>query len=235
MTANARTLRLPATWREFASFLRRPALGQPAGLRNQSNWMTLGAILGLNLSGLAVLLVLLSGWQALTGIEGPQAFEDFPPQYLFPVAVFAAPLLEETAFRGWLSGRPRALWLLGCLVAAMLAGMLLTSKPQELLGGVLAIGLLAAPFGWLVLRKRQAPGWFKRHFATIYFVAATVFGLVHVFNYSAPGLLTLPMVLPQVWAGLTLGFVRNRLGLVAGMLVHGASNALALGLVALGA
>jgi membrane protease YdiL (CAAX protease family) len=35
-----------------------------------------------------------------------------------------------------------------------------------------------------------------------------------------------------LWAGLTLGFVRTRVGLPASMLVHGASNALALGLAA---
>jgi membrane protease YdiL (CAAX protease family) len=233
MTIAPRTSRLPATWLEFAAFLRRPALGQPSGLRHHANWTTLGAMLALNLSGLAVLLVLLSGWQALTGIEGPAAFEDFPPQYLFPAAVLAAPLLEESAFRGWLSGRPRALWLLGCLIAATGLMLLAADLPLGSAAG-LGLVLLAGLVGWLVLRKRATPDWFTHRFAPIFFASAGVFAVMHVFNYSHPGLLTLPMVLPQLWAGLTLGFVRNRVGLVGGMLVHGTSNAIALGLAALG-
>ena len=233
MTMTQFTSRLPATWRAFAAFLRRPELAQPVGLRSRSGWITVGAMLALNLTGLMVLLVLLSGYQALTGIEGPAAFEDFPKQWLLPTAVLAAPLLEECAFRGWLSGRPRALWLLGCLIAGVVLMTLASDKPLAVAGGLAGL-LLAGLIGWLVLRKRATPAWFSHRFAMIFFASASVFGLMHVFNYAQPGLLTLPMVLPQLWAGLTLGFTRNRVGLVGGMLVHGTSNALALGLAALG-
>lgn len=225
--------RLPQTWRQFGSFLRKPELGKPAGLRSRSAWLTVGAMLGLHLLGLAALLVLLSGWQSLTGIDGPAAFDAFPKHWLLPTAVLAAPLLEESIFRGWLSGRPRALWLLVCFLAASVALVTIKAEPLHMLLGLVA-GLVIGIGGWLVLRKRLAPHWFERHFTAIFFAAAVVFGLIHVFNYAAPGLVTLPMVLPQVWAGLTLGFVRTRIGLPASMLLHGASNGLALGLVALG-
>ena len=225
--------RLPETWRNFASFLRQPAFDKPSGLRSRAAWVTVGAMLALHLLGLAVLLVLLSGWQALTGIGGPAAFDQFPTKYLVLLAVLAAPLLEESIFRGWLSGRPRALWLLGCFLVGAVALVTIKAQPLHMLLGLLA-GLVIAIGGWLALRKRLAPGWFARHFTAIFFAAAVVFGLIHVFNYAAPGLVTLPMVLPQGWAGLTLGFVRTRIGLPASMLLHGASNGLALGLVALG-
>jgi hypothetical protein len=225
--------RLPATWRNFASFLRKPAFGQPSGLRSRAAWQTVGAMLALHLLGLGALLVLLSGWQSLTGIDGPAAFDAFPKHWLLPMAVLAAPLLEESIFRGWLSGRPRALWLLGCFLVAAVVLVTIKAEPLHMLAGLLA-GLVIAVGGWIALRKRLAPAWFERRFSAIFFAAAVVFGLIHVFNYSAPGLLHLPMVLPQIWAGLTLGFVRTRVGLPASMLLHGTSNGLALGLVALG-
>lgn len=231
MTEPSLASRLPATWRDFALFLRRPAWNGPVGLR--AGWGIAAAMLGLNLLGLAVLLLVLPLWQHLTGIEGPSAFEGIPIEYLLPAVVLAAPIGEEILFRGWLSGRPRALWLLGCVLVAVLMLVILPVGSAQ--AGVAVLGLLlSALVGWLVLRKRAAPGWIASAFPALFFIAATLFALVHVFNYSAPGLLHLPMVLPQFWAGLTLGYVRTRVGLPAAMLVHGASNALALGLVALG-
>jgi membrane protease YdiL (CAAX protease family) len=231
VTQQSLITRLPATWRDFATFLRAPRLAGPVGLR--AGWKTTLMMLGLNLLGLAVLLVILPLWQRLTGIEGPSAFEGIPFVVLLPAVVLAAPIAEECLFRGWLSGRPRALWLLGCCLAAIASFAVLPAGSAS--AGLALLGvLLAAIAGRVILRKRAAPGWFDTGFPKVFFVSAAVFALVHVFNYDNPGLLHLPMVLPQLWAGLTLGFVRTRIGLPASMLVHGASNALALGLVGLG-
>jgi membrane protease YdiL (CAAX protease family) len=229
VTQSSFSARLPATWRDFALFLRRPDWSGPVGLR--AGWRQAAAMLGLNLAGLAVLLLVLPLWQKLTGIGGPSAFEGWSPLALVLLVVLAAPLVEESLFRGWMSGRPRALWLLGCVLVAVALFALLAAKPVNV-GLALLGSLLVALIGWLVLRKRAAPGWFAKCFPALFFVSAGLFALVHMFNYSAPGLLHLPMILPQLWAGLTLGFVRTRVGLPASMLVHGASNALALGLAA---
>jgi membrane protease YdiL (CAAX protease family) len=228
VTQQSLSARLPAAWLDFASFLRAPRLAGPVGLR--AGWKTMLAMLGLNLFGLAVLLLVLPLWQRLTGIEGPSAFDGIPIEYLLPAVVLAAPIVEESLFRGWLSGRPRALWLLGCCLGAI---ALLALLQTETAGLALLGVLVAAIVGWVLLRKRAAPGWFGKRFPVLFFASAAVFALVHVFNYDNPGLLHLPMVLPQLWAGLTLGFARTRIGLPASMLVHGASNALALGLVGL--
>ncbi len=225
--------RLPATWQHFGSFLRAPQPGNASGLRSRTAWQMIGAMLALHLIGLAVLLLVLSGWQKLTGIGGPAAFDQFPKQWLLPMAVIVAPIAEEAVFRGWLSGRPRALWLLGCLVAAIVALVTIKAGQTAMAAGLAAI-LLAGIAGWVALRKRLTPGWFTRHFSAIFYASAVIFGLIHVVNYAAPGLLHLPMILPQIWAGLTLGFVRTRIGLSAAMLMHAASNGLMLGLVALG-
>jgi hypothetical protein len=228
MTDQSIAARLPAAWRDFATFLRRPRLAGPVGLR--AGWRTMLAMLGLNLFGLAMLLLVLPLWQRLTGIAGPNAFEGIPFEYLLPAVVLAAPIIEECLFRGWLGGRPRALWLLGCSLGSI---ALLARLQTATAGLALLAALLAAIIGWVILRKRAAPGWFVRGFPVLFLASAALFASVHLFNYDNPGLLHLPMVLPQLWAGLTLGFVRTRVGLPASMLVHGVSNALALGLVGL--
>ena len=61
---------------------------------------------------------------------------------LLPITVLIAPVLEEMIFRGWQTGRPRALWLLGCFAAfvALVIGMLqalgLIAEKLNLSGGV---------------------------------------------------------------------------------------------------
>lgn len=216
---------LPAAWREFGAYLRHPAQLTPSGLGSKAARQTVALMAALHIAVLGALLILLTAWQELTGISGPSAFDQVPREWLVPIAVIAAPVIEEAAFRGWFSGRPRAFWLLGSFFA-LIAGLILLDPRSGLI--LLALALLVIPGVWFWLRKRTAPGWFTGKFAGMFYASAAVFALVHVVNYSSPGLLHLPMVLPQLWAGLTLGFLRMKVGLPAAMLVHGASNALAL-------
>ncbi len=187
----------------------------------------------LDLIGLAVLMPLLVGWQQLTGVSGPDAFGKFPPRYLVPIVVLFAPVLEETVFRGWLSGRPRALWLLSCAVLAIasiaLAG---PASPRAIMA--LLTALIAAAAGWTLLRRRPASAWFARSFAPMFYASAAIFALVHTMNFAHPGLLSLPLVLPQLWSGLTLGYIRIRFGLPAAMATHAAANTAAITLALAG-
>jgi membrane protease YdiL (CAAX protease family) len=215
-----------APWREFAAYLRRPVHQVPGSLKAPGAWRAFGALWLLDVVGLVVLLVVLTLYMKVTGLPGPDAFDQVPREWLVPLVVLAAPVIEETVFRGWLAGRPRALWLLGGLAALALAAMLLADgTPLRL--AVVGLVLLAMPLGWYLLRKRAAPGWFGRFFPVIFWGTALVFGLVHLSNYPSPGLLALPLILPQVWAGLVFGFMRMRLGLAAAMLAHAGANALA--------
>ncbi len=225
---------LPQVWRNFARFAARPRFIEPAGLRSAGSWRVLAAMLGLHVVVMAMLMPVLSLWQHLWGLSGPDAFGNVPKEWLPLLVVLGAPVLEETVFRGWLTGRPRALWLVAVLAIAAAGIMAVQPDPWPTVSFFFG-GLLAAPVGWLVLRKRATPQvWRGRWFALPFYTGALLFAVMHVMNYPHPGLLVLPMVLPQLWAAFTLGYIRMRIGLPASILAHATSNALALGLAMAG-
>ncbi len=221
-----------STIRQLGAFLIRPQLTQPSGLRAKGALAAWGVLTALHIAVLLVVLMpFLHLWQQTFDLPSPDAFDALPDGWLIPVSVLAAPVIEEMLFRGWLTGRWRALWLLACtlgLVAAIAFGM--TGLAPEQLGLLLLALLVAGLVGWIVLRKRGAPGWFGAAFPAIFYLSALVFGLVHITNYPQVSLLALPLVLPQTWSGLLLGYMRMRIGLVASMLTHGTANAVALSL-----
>lgn len=224
----------PASFRtilaDFAAFLRRPQVMQPSGLRTGSavkTWATLTALSIGVLFGLVLPFITL--WQSQFGLSDPEAFERFPKQWLLPAVVIGAPVLEELLFRGWHSGTRRALWLLACAFG----GILMLGMPERQMSGLalLAGALIAALAGAIALRRNPAPlAWFARGFPVIFYLASVLFALVHLGNYDKAGLIALPLVVPQLWAGLVLGYIRQRIGLIGAILAHAASNGLVLAL-----
>lgn len=221
-TPNTRTI-----LQDLASFLKRPRVMVPAGLLRGSSWSALGVLCGVHIAILLlVLLPITALTQQLLGLQPPDAFDTLPEGWLVPITVVFAPVIEEVLFRGWQSGRPRALWLLACAVAG---GLVLTILPPAATAPFAALGAMAAVViamaaGWFALRRRQSPQAYRRAFPAIYWLAAICFASIHVLNYSDASALTALLVLPQLWAGIMLGFTRQRLGLVAGMLQHAAAN-----------
>lgn len=208
---------------------------KPAGLRTPGSWRVLAAMLALHLAVMALLMPMLTLWQRAWGLSGPDAFGNVSKAWLPLLVVLVAPVLEETIFRGWLTGRPRALWLVAVLVTASAGIMAVQPDPYPTVAWFFA-GLLAAPIGWFALRRRATPKlWRGRWFAAPFYAGAALFGVLHLMNYPHPGLLVLPMVLPQLWAAFTLGYIRLRIGLPASILAHATSNALALGVALAGA
>lgn len=222
---------------EFAAFVRRPRPLVPTGLRAPGAWRRLGIAAGLLIAvNLALMLPLLAAWQAAFDLPAPEGYGQLPTSVLVPVVLLVAPVLEELLFRGWLTGRVRALWLLGCAIAfgALLYGSVHGLDPLATGACLLAL-VLAAPIGWFVLRKRAAPGWFAAAFPAAFWLTTAAFSLAHILNYPSFSALALPMVLPQLWAGLVLAFVRMRVGLPGAMLAHVAANAASLSVALLAA
>jgi hypothetical protein len=57
-----------------------------------------------------------------------------------------------------------------------------------------------------VLRRRiAAPAWFAGGFPVWFYLSAVGFGLVHLSNYLTLSWALVPMILPQLWAGLVFG------------------------------
>jgi len=218
---------------DFAAFLARPRLIVPSGLRNRTDWHGWVTMLALYVAGLLLVLgPAIRLWQLTFELPSPAVFDQFKASTLLPLVVLAAPIGEEIAFRGWLTGRPRALWLVLCAaVAAVLAVAMLHHVAEAAAGIILLAVLVAALVGWIVLRKRlHAPVWFERLFPVLFYVSVAGFGLSHLANYDRIGLVMVPMVMPQLWAGLVLGFTRMRFGLPASMLLHALANGAAIGL-----
>ncbi|WP_260926575.1 CPBP family intramembrane glutamic endopeptidase [Novosphingobium sp. 9] len=213
--------------RELAAFLRRPRLLAPEGLRSAAGWRAFVPLLALHLIVLLLVLLPLSiVAQKGLGLDAPDAFDKISAGWLLPITLLIAPVIEEMLFRGWQTGRPRALWLLLC---AILGGAALYGSTHGLAplaaAGVLLLSVVAGLVGWLVLRRKSAPvAGFAAAFPAIYWIVALLFAGAHLMNYAAPKPLTAVLVLPQLWAGIMLGFTRQRLGLPASMLQHILAN-----------
>ena len=75
---------------------------------------------------------------------------------------------------------------------------------------------------------------FARHFAWFYFASALLFAAAHLMNYAdGMTLALLPLVVPQLIAGLIFGYARVTYGLWSDMLLHMMHNGLLIGLIVL--
>lgn len=231
MTAISSTFR--TTIREFADFLRHPHLLAPTGFRapgNAKTWLYLTALSIAVLLGLILPLIKL--WQSLFDLPDPQAFDQVSQAWLVPIVVLIAPPLEELLFRGWQTGTRGGLWLLGCALVVVSAFAMATVPDRALAAlAVIVAAALAGLVGWLLLRRNPAPlTWFARAFPLIFYLMAALFALTHLANYDRITLVAVPLVLPQLWAGLVLGYLRQRVGLLGSIAAHVTSNALVMGL-----
>lgn len=229
-------VRALATVREVPAFLRRPAILTPIGLRSRKGWAALGAMEVLHIAGMFLVVLPLVGlWQQAMHLPAPDAFDKLPSGWLLPFTVLIAPVAEEMIFRGWQTGRPRALWLLGCAALFAVLAIFARTMAPLMLAGLLLTLAIAALAGWIILRKRREPlGGYRAAYPMIFWIVALLFAGVHLTNYPSASMLSLPLVLPQFWAALMLGFTRQRIGLNAAILQHAGANAATMLLVHLG-
>jgi membrane protease YdiL (CAAX protease family) len=227
---------VPTEWRAFASVLKRPALPERmTGIRIAALGRTL-QLFCLDLL-LMALLVGLVGLATAFGFHMPENEIDklvLGPGWL-AIIIVAAPLGEELIFRSWVSGRPGP--VTAAIALAIGIAVAVISGPQAhpiLLLGSLGIAVIVA-IGLLIwLRKRPAFAFFSRHFAWFYIASAVLFALAHLGNYGqAEMLILLPLVIPQLIAGLVFGYARVTFGLWSDMLLHMMHTGLLISLVLL--
>ena len=251
---------ITATWRNFFAFLRRPRLPEddvghravfedvapgetrpapPTGIKLEAFRRTLHLFV-LDILLMAPILLVAAGLEA-AGVQFPDnalAELTFGPMIIAAI-VLGAPLMEELAFRGWLTGRPAALVGFGAVLVLYLGNTLVIPFAPEasrlLVGGaLLALFVLAAILAVAALRNRPAPRWYARAFPLFYALSVIAFAAIHITNYEQGDMalwMLLPLVIPQAVAGLVWGYARVHFGLWSSMLLHAMHNGLAVGLI----
>ncbi|UMB59887.1 CPBP family intramembrane metalloprotease [Lutibacter sp. A80] len=76
--------------------------------------------------------------------------------------------------------------------------------------------------------NNKAKIFWDKHFKKIFYIAALLFGLMHLSNFSNTNtlfyILAPFIILPQLIGGVTLGYIRLKLGFFWGVLMHGLYN-----------
>jgi membrane protease YdiL (CAAX protease family) len=226
----------PPEWRAFAEFLRRPALPERmTGIR----FAAIGKVLQLFALDLFLMGLLIGVIQLATvaGFHVPE--NEIDKLKLTPVALVAViaalPMAEEMVFRSWLSGRAGHIAALIALAIGVAVPIMsgLQAHPVLLLGSLAIAAVVAIALAFW-MRHRPPMPFFARHFAWFYFASALVFAAAHMMNYTAGmSLALLPLVVPQLIAGLIFGYSRATYGLWSDMLLHMMHNGLLVGLIVL--
>lgn len=145
--------------------------------------------------------------------------------------VVLGPIIEELAFRSWLSGRAGQFVAGGAFVALYFGGGAVLgadgtppTQDEGFATFAMAMALYLTLAIWL--RKSRVPQWYVRAFPAIFWLNAIGFGTLHLANYAGdigPALIT--FTIPQIAAGAMFGYARIRVGLWSAIALHVAFNA----------
>ena len=231
-----------AEWSHFFGFLKKPDLPTVASNNFHTGARAVSRVLVLDLCAMGVLMVV-AGTVLALGIEIPEtalAGIEITAGIAFAVVVIA-PVMEEIAFRSWLSGRPRYLiafpiLLVGAIAAAMTAESTTGQTALTYTGGIVLGGLVL----WLVLAailwRRVAPQWFQTIFPALFWLSTAAFASIHLLNFSEGSIATLlPLIIPQFILGMLLGYLRVNYGLWTAIALHMIHNGLIIAFVTIAA
>lgn len=167
------------------------------------------------------------------GTEGPQTtrdFDDVIENSGLYIIVFIVPFIEEFLFRFWLGRRWGILVVLPTLL--VMAALILAKISLKDLNVALSLLLLLVVAGYLITTYRRTSIYgvhddrIQTFFPYLFWGTSISFALMHLgnFNTSGIGLLAVIIVLPQFIAGTMMGYIRMRLGFLAGFAFHAAYN-----------
>ena len=226
--------RLKQTAGEWIAFIKAPTLDLPTS--KQSAIRDVAWLFALNCLIVAAIAAVLFPAMMLFNIEmsnDMSALFERPIWQILTIVVIVGPIMEELAFRSWLSGNSRLLVLLGGVLAWFGGSYALTQFGFSAKGaiptiGIAAIIIVAVMIGLIRFWKRAVPSWYGKIFPIIFWAQALLFGFIHVFNYAGdnPAAL-LPFVLPQLVGGLIWGYARVRHGWWSNIIMHMAYNLVA--------
>ena len=222
--------------RHVLAFLKRPRLPERAAGFGAEGLLAVLRLWAIDL-GLMGILVAIAAAAMAAGFAPPgNVFDDLELTWPIVLAiVIAAPLIEEIAFRGWLSGRPGHVLAVVLLVGGALLSPVLAGENVVIgtaLFGVFLVGAIGAIWAF---RASGPMGWFVALFPALFWLATLAFAAIHLLNYEEGNFLAmLPLVLPQFIAGALFGYARVTHGLWASMLLHALHNGAIIALVLAG-
>ena len=151
--------------------------------------------------------------------------------YLGLMLVIFAPFCEEIIFRLLLKPR-RANFIVFSSVVLAMSLFYLFGKRYIMMTGFMAAGLAAVIPATSVSVLRKVQYFVIKHMAFFFYLSVAAFGSVHVFNFEPSDhsliFAGLILVMPQMVAGLFMGYVRMKHGILYSMLFHFSMNMLAL-------
>ena len=232
-TSRAPRVPMPAMWRAWGQFVRRPTLPvvkQPFAAHAVGE---AASLLLLDIAFAIGLLLILSPLLSRWGITAPDFAEltKYGPAVTLAVGALGLPIFEEIVFRSWLDGQAWRLALIATALATVVLLALGNAAGLTILArGVLLLGMIVVAIVAAIKAGTGVPDWFARNFRFFYYGSCLVFALAHLSNYDMKQpLLLLPFVLPQLAAGMIFGFARVRYGMWANVSLHALGNALFLG------
>nr|MBC7613044.1 CPBP family intramembrane metalloprotease [Pseudopedobacter sp.] len=144
---------------------------------------------------------------------------------IFLMVLIGAPIIEELIFRFQLKNF-RFSFVCYFVAISYFFNWFLDTKMLVVTMIILA-SILSLIYFYITYNKFDKQLFIKRIFPFHFYLTAIFFGLVHISNYSNPleyGFPIILLVLPQLFVGLILGYVRMRFGLSKSMMMHAAYN-----------
>lgn len=155
--------------------------------------------------------------------------------YLFILMVIFAPLLEEVLFRLWLSFKKShillSLMVLMWILITKFQGIIIYNQQIDFkffknLFLAIFLGVFVFNIGSFLPIKKLNFNYFK----VLYWISCISFGLIHIFNFSPFKMNILwvyPfLILPELFAGFLLGYLRLQKGFFVGLALHCSINLL---------
>ncbi len=168
------------------------------------------------------------------GVTGSLLKKHFDSQSLlanFAQGIILAPIAEEFIFRYFLNKFQDSCWFVLVNIYIILYNLLWLQSTSFEVVALLSVVVVA-----MVLKSKfrndksfqfRAYRWFTRNYYLFFYLSALGFGLIHLGNHQfSRERLVLPvvLVLPQVFGGLILGYLRVRYGIRWSILFHMLNN-----------
>lgn len=149
--------------------------------------------------------------------------------------IIIAPILEELAFRGWLTFNKMTVTFSTAFLAFTLYTLMLqlssvapnSSTSTIIFGTLITVYIILAVAFNLLFIPVTVRLFFQKHFRALVYFSILGFAFLHLFNYQSliqiwP--LAFLLILPQIIGASVLTFVRVRFGLIASIIAHSGFN-----------